>query len=101
MATEVFSWGYVAWLTQPPSGYSLSRYIDGQEFEITPDTPQEAERAFARAARRAWARRNFWVFRGLPAHEGEPVGAADTYHDVTIRSVVVAIMKALATRVRR
>lgn len=54
MATEVFSWGYVAWLTQRPSGYSRSGYIDGHEFEITADTPQEAERAFARAARRSW-----------------------------------------------
>lgn len=86
MATEVFAWGYVAWLTQRPSGYSLSGYIDGHEFEITTDTSREAERAFARAARRAWARRKLRVIRGLPAREEEPVDTADTYHEVSFRT---------------
>lgn len=71
-------------IDQRPSGYSLSGHIDGHEFEIVTDTPQRAERAFTRAARRAWLRRKLPVLRGLPARELEPVSAADTYHDVSV-----------------
>jgi len=100
MATEVFAWGYIGWLTRRPEGYSLSGYIDGQEFEIVTDTPQQAEHAFTRAARRAWLCRRSRVLRGLPARQREPVGTADTYQEVSLGAIVVAALKAMIKRVR-
>lgn len=101
MATEVFSWGYIAWVTQRPSGYLLSGYIDGREFDIVADTPQKAERLFARAARWAWLRRKFRVFRGLPARELEQVSTADRYYDVSLRTALVGTLVAIVERVLR
>ncbi|MBB5417063.1 hypothetical protein HDG42_003104 [Paraburkholderia sp. JPY171] len=101
MATEFFSWGYVAWVTQRPSGYLLWGYIDGCEFDIVADSPQKAESAFARVARRAWLRRKFRVLRGLPARELQQVSTADRYYDVSLRTILVAALVALAKRVLR
>jgi hypothetical protein len=98
--THVFAWGYQAWLTQRSSGFSLSGYIDGREFDIVTDTPQGAERAFARAARSAWLRRKLRRLRGLPARESPPIGTLDTYHEVTLRTIFVAVVTALWSRVR-
>lgn len=99
--TQVFAWGYVAWMTQQPSGYSLSGYIDGREFDIVMDLPQEAERAFARAARSAWLRRKVRVLRGLRARESPSINTLDTYHEVSLRMIFVAIVTALWSRVFR
>jgi hypothetical protein len=101
MATEVFSWGYIAWVTQRPSGYLLSGYIDGREFDIVADTPQKAGRLFARAARWAWLRRKFRVFRGLPARELEHVSTADRYYDVSLRTALVGALVAIGGRLLR
>ena len=99
--TQVFAWGYVAWMTQRPSGYSLSGYIDGLEFDVVTDLPQEAERAFVRAARSAWLRRKVRVLRGLPARESAPINALDTYHEISLRMIFVAVVTALWNRVFR
>ena len=99
--TQVFAWGYVAWITQRASGYSLSGYIDGREFDVVVALPQEGERAFARAARSAWLRRKVRVFRGLPARESPPVNTLDTYHDVTLGMIFVAVVTTLWSRVFR
>ena len=93
--TQVFAWGYVAWMTQRSGKYSLSGYIDGREFDIVTDLPQEAERAFARGARSAWLRRKFRILRGLPARESPPINSLDTYHEVSLRMTFVAVVTAL------
>ena len=97
--TQVFAWGYVGWMTQRSSGFSLSGYIDGREFDIVTDLPQEAERAFARAARSAWLRRKVRVLRGLPARESPPLNSLDTYHEISLREIFVAVVTALWGRV--
>ena len=99
--TQVFAWGYVAWMTQRPSGYSLSGYIDGREFDVVTDMPQQAERAFVRAARSAWLRRKLRRLRRLPARESPPANTLDTYHDVTLRMIFVAAVTELWHRVFR
>jgi len=99
--TQVFAWGYVGWMTQRSSGFSLSGYIDGREFDVVTDLPQEAERAFARAARSAWLRRKLRGLRGLPARESPPVNSLDTYHEVSLRMIFVAVVTALWSRVFR
>ncbi|SIN94968.1 hypothetical protein SAMN05444168_1591 [Paraburkholderia phenazinium] len=99
--TQVFAWGYVAWMTQQSRKYSLSGYIDGREFDIVTDLPQEAERAFARAARSAWLRRKVRVLRGLPARESPPLSTLDTYHEASLREIFVAVVTALWSRVFR
>ena len=99
--TQVFAWGYVGWMAQRPSGYSLSGYIDGREFDVVTDLPQEAERAFARAARSAWLRRKVRRLRGLPAREFQPINSLDTYHDVSLRMIFVAVVTELWSRVFR
>jgi hypothetical protein len=99
--TQVFAWGYVGWMTQRPSGFSLSGYIDGREFDVVTDLPQEAERAFARAARSAWLRRKVRGLRGLPARESPPIGPLDTYDEITLRMIFVAVVTALWSRVFR
>jgi len=100
--TQVFTWGYVAWMTQQASGgYFLSGYIDGLEFDIVTDLPQEAERAFARAARSAWLRRSFRTLRGLPAREAPPINALDTYYEMSLRKAFVAVVTELWRRVFR
>ena len=99
--TQVFAWGYVGWMTQQPSGYSLSGYIEGREFDIVTDLPQEAERAFARAARSAWLRRKVRVLRGLPAREAPPINSLDTYYKISLRMIFVAVVTALWSRVFR
>ena len=99
--TQVFAWGYVAWMTQRPSGYSLSGYIDGREFAIVTDMPQDAERAFARAARSAWLRRKLRGLRGLPARESPPINSLDTYHEVSLRMIFVAVVTTLWSRIFR
>ena len=99
--TQVFAWGYVGWMTQRPSGFSLSGYIDGREFDVVTDLPQEAERAFARAARSAWLRRKLRGLRGLPPRESQPVNSLDTYHEISLREIFVAVVTALWSRVFR
>ena len=99
--TQVFAWGYVAWMTQRPSGYSLSGYIDGREFDVVTDLPQEAERAFARAARSAWLRRKLRGLRGLPARESPPINSLDTYRELSLKTIVAAVVTALWNRVFR
>ena len=99
--TQVFAWGYVAWMTQRPSGYSLSGYIDGLEFDVVTDLPQEAERVFARVARSARLRRKLRGLAGLPARESPPVSTLDTYHEVSLREIFVAVTTALWSRVIR
>ena len=99
--TQVFAWGYVAWMTQRPSGYSLSGYIDGREFDIVTDLPQEAERAFARAARSAWLHRKLRRLRGLPARESVPINTLDTYYEMSLRKAFVAVVTELWRRVFR
>lgn len=99
--THVFAWGYKAWMTQQTAGYSLSGYIDGQEFDIVTDLPQEAERAFARAARSAWLRRKLRRLRGLPARESPPINTLDTYHEISLGMIFVAVVTALCSRVFR
>jgi hypothetical protein len=99
--TQIFAWGFKAWMTQQPAGYSLSGYIDGREFGIVTDLPQEAERAFVRAARSAWLRRKVRVLRGLPARESQPVNSLDTYHEISLREIFVAVVTALWSRVFR
>jgi hypothetical protein len=99
--TQIFAWGYVAWMTQRPSGYSLSGYIDGREFDIVTDMPQEAEREFVRAARSAWLRRKLRGLRGLPARESPPISSLDTYHEVSLRMIFVVVVTKLWSRVFR
>ena len=99
--TQVFAWGYVGWMTQRPSGFSLSGYIDGREFDVVTDLPQEAERAFVRAARSAWLRRKLRGLRGLPARESPPLSTLDTYHEASLREIFVAVVTALWSRVFR
>jgi hypothetical protein len=99
--TQIFAWGYKAWMTQRSGKYSLSGYIDGREFDIVTDLPQEAERAFVRAARSAWLRRKLRRFRGLPAREYPPVNSLDTYHEVALRMIFVAVVTGLWSRVFR
>jgi hypothetical protein len=99
--TQIFAWGYKAWMTQQPAGYSLSGYIDGREFGIVTDLPQEAERAFARAARLAWLHRKVRVLRGLPARESPPISTLDTYHEISLRMIFVAVVTELWSRVFR
>ncbi|MFB9125730.1 hypothetical protein E2553_36060 [Paraburkholderia dipogonis] len=103
--TEVFAYGYVAWLTQRPTGFSLSGYIDGVEFDVIAQAPQQAERLFSRAARRAWLRRKFMriLRRKYPARE--MVSSADVYYDVTvllaIRVAISVSARALTRRICR
>ena len=99
--TQVFAWGYVGWMTQQSGKYSLSGYIDGREFDIVTDMPQEAERAFARAARSAWLRRKLRRLRGLPARESPPINSLDTYYEVSFREIFVAVVTELWRRVFR
>lgn len=100
--TQVFAWGYVGWMTQQPSGgYFLSGYIDGQEFDTVTDLPQEAERAFTRAARSAWLRRTLRTLRSLPAREFPPINSSDTYHEISAKEIFVASVIALRRRVFR
>jgi hypothetical protein len=99
--TQVFAWGYVGWMTQRPSGFSLSGYIDGREFDIITDLPQEAERAFARAARSAWLHRKVRALRGLPARESPPINSLDTYRELSLKTIVAAVVTALWNRVFR
>jgi len=99
--TQVFAWGYVGWMTQRSSGFSLSGYIDGREFDVVTDLPQEAERAFARAARSAWLRRKVRVLRGLPARESPPMNSLDIYYEVSLRTIFVAVVATLWSRVFR
>lgn len=99
--TQVFAWGYVGWMTQRASGYSLSGYIDGREFDVVTDLPQEAERAFARAARSAWLRRKLRRLRGLPARESPPINSLDTYYEISLRMIFVAVVTALWSRIFR
>lgn len=99
--THVFAWGYQGWLTQRDSGYSLSGYIDGRVFDIVTDLPQEAETAFARAARSAWLRRKVRVLRGLPARESAPINTLDTYHEVSLGMTFVGVVTVLWSRVFR
>ncbi|RQG99136.1 hypothetical protein [Paraburkholderia dinghuensis] len=95
MATELVSWGYTAWLTQRPIGYELSGYVEGREFAVVADTPEHAEREFSRAARRAWLRRKLRRIRGLPVREMPPVSTADTYHEISLVELIVAVAGAL------
>ena len=88
-------------MTQQSGKYSLLGYIDGQEYDIVTDLPQEAERAFARAARSAWSRRKLRRLQGLPARESPPVGVLDTYHEVSLRMIFVAVVTGLWGRVFR
>ena len=88
-------------MTKQTAGYSLSGYIDGQEFDIVTDLPQEAERAFARAARSAWLRRKLRRLRGLPARESPPINTLDTYHEISLGMIFVAVVTALCSRVFR
>jgi hypothetical protein len=99
--TNVFAWGYDAWLTQRSGKFSLSGYIDGQQFEVVTDLPQEAERAFARAARSAWLRRKVRGLRALPARESPPINSLDTYHEVPLRMLFVAVVNVLWSRIFR
>jgi hypothetical protein len=99
--TQVFAWGYVGWMTQRSSGFSLSGYIDGREFDVVTDLPQGAERAFARAARSAWLRRKVRGLRGLPARESLPVSTLDTYHEVSLKEIFVAILTKLRSCIFR
>lgn len=99
--TEIFAWGYTAHMTQRPEGFELSGYIDGQFLDIVARTTQQAEKSFARAARRAWLRRKIgrrgWRLR----RDHEPVCMADTYHDVSVASLLFALLKVVADRARR
>ena len=99
--TQIFAWGYEAWLTQQSGKYSLSGYIDGRQFDIVTDLPQEAEKAFASAARSAWLRRKVRGLRGLPARGSQPISGLDTYHEISLRMIFVAVVTALWTRVFR
>ena len=99
--TQVFAWGYVGWMTQQSGKYSLSGYIDGREFAIVTDLPQEAERAFARAARWAWLRRKLRRLRGLPARESPPINSLDTYYEISLRMIFVAVVTTLWSRIFR
>jgi hypothetical protein len=65
MATEIFCWGYTGWRSQRRAGYEVSGFIDGYEFYAVKKTADAAERAFCRAARRAWMRRKVRVAWGL------------------------------------
>jgi hypothetical protein len=99
--THIFAWGYEAWLTQQSGKYSLSGYIDGREFDIVTDLPQVAERVFARAARSAWLRRKVRGLRGLAARESPPINPLDTYHEVSLRMIFVAVVTVLWSRIFR
>jgi hypothetical protein len=101
MATEIFSCGYTAWRTQRPNGYEVSGYLDGREFDVITESPERAERAFRRAARRAWLRRKLRTLRGLPARELAPLSSADTYHDVSLGLIFRALLSGIAKRMRR
>jgi hypothetical protein len=101
LATQIFAWGYVAWMTHQPSGYSLSGYIDGRKIDIVMDMPQEAERTFAQAARSAWLSRKFRVIRGLPAREFPPINSLDNYYGISLRVIVASVMTELRRRIFR
>jgi len=101
MATEIFSWGYTAWRTQRPGGYEVSGYVDGHKFDVVMETREGAERAFCRAARRAWLRRKVRVMQGLVARESAPLSPADTYHDASLKVILVATLNEIGKRIRR
>lgn len=98
--TEIFAWGYTAYMTQNSEGFELSGYIDGKLFDIVARTTQQAEKSFARAARRAWLRRKIGRVGWRPCREHEPMCMADTYHDVSVATLVFALLKVLVGRVR-
>lgn len=97
--TQIFAWGYIAWMTQQSGKYSLSGYIDGLEFDSVTDLPEEAERAFVRAARAAWLRRKLRRLRGRPARESPPINSLDNYHEISLIEIFVAVVTKLWCRV--
>lgn len=98
MATEIACWGYTAWRTQRATGYEVSGYVDGTEFCIVSADPNEAERCFCVAARRAWLRQQVRKMRGLPARVVPPVSRADTYHEITLRMLLRALRDVTGSR---
>lgn len=98
MATEVFSWGFTGWLTHRCAHYEVYGFIDGCRFFTTGDTPGACEATFARAARRAWLRRKLRALRGLPPRQSSPIDAADTYHEIRIGAIFLAIAVTLFRR---
>lgn len=88
-------------MTQQSAKYSLSGYIDGRVFDVVTDLPHEAETAFARAACSAWLRRRVRVLQGLPARKSLPVNSQDTYHDVPLRMICMAVLTLLWSRIFR
>jgi hypothetical protein len=101
MATEVFCWGYTAWRSQRRDGCEVSGFIDGYEFYAVKNTVDAAERAFCRAARRAWLRRKVRVACGLPARATAQISSADTYHDVRLRMILSIVLRESSNYVRR
>lgn len=97
--TEIFSWGYIGWLTRRTEGYELSGYLDGELFSVIAVTPKQATRMFSRAARRAYLRRQTRVLRGLPARKAEPLSSADVHYEVAFGMVAVGLIRAATRRI--
>lgn len=97
--TEIFSWGYIGWLTRRTEGYELSGYFDGEEFSVIAVTPAQATRMFSRAARRAYLRRRIRVLQGLPARKAEAVSSADVHYEIAFGMVAVRLVQAAMRRI--
>jgi len=101
MATELFCWGYTAWASGRGHGwYEVAGYIDGSDFYVL-GSRSAAERAFCRAAFRAWVRRRLRAAVGLAPRKGHPTDPADTYHDVTLLMVARTFLQQLAIKLKR
>jgi hypothetical protein len=83
-------------MTQRLEGVALSRYIDGQKYDVVARTMQQAEKSFARTARRSWLRRKIRCFVDEPANMS--LRMADTYHDGSLAGF--PLLKALVDRAR-
>lgn len=101
MATELFCWGYTGWMSGRGDGrYEVAGYIDGNDFYVL-DSRSAAERAFCRAAFRAWARRRLRSAVGLAPRRGYPTDPADTYHDFPLMMAARAFLHQIAIKLKR
>lgn len=101
MATEVFCWGYTAWRSQRHAGYEVCGFIDGREFHAVRETADAAERAFCRAAWRAWLLGKARVLCGLQRRSTAPISSADTYYNVRVAMIVSVLLRESYNLVRR
>jgi len=96
MATELFCWGYTAYLSGTEGAYCAAGYIDGKRYVVVKETHGAAERAFCRAAVRGWMRRRLRSAIGLTPRKGHSTDSADTYVDVTTVIIAKALLHEIA-----